>query len=198
MIRVVLFDFGGVIAEEGFYQGLRAIAEDSGLAPDSFFRTAEELIHRTGYVTGRATEAEYWAAVRRESGIGRTDAYMREQIISRFVLRPGMLAHADRLRAAGRNVSILSDQTDWLAEIDRRTPFSDRFDRVYNSYHLHKSKRDATVFTDVCHDMAVDAGDVLFVDDNIRNVTRAAGAGLLTIHFMDMGQFPSALKNFGL
>jgi len=56
MIRVVLFDFGGVIADEGFYQGLRAIAEESGLEPEQFLRTAEELIHRTGYVTGRATE----------------------------------------------------------------------------------------------------------------------------------------------
>ena len=30
-IRAVLFDFGGVIAEEGFYQGLKAFAGD----PDS-------------------------------------------------------------------------------------------------------------------------------------------------------------------
>jgi len=198
MIRVVLFDFGGVIADEGFYQGLRAIAEESGLEPEQFLRTAEELIHRTGYVTGRATEAAYWAAVREESGIEQTDDYMREQILSRFMVRPEMLAHADSLRSAGRNVSILSDQTDWLDEIDRRTPFANHFDRVFNSFYLHKSKRDATIFTDTCHGLGVDPGDVLFIDDNIRNVERAGSVGLLTIHFTGMGQFPGALKSINL
>jgi putative hydrolase of the HAD superfamily len=197
MIRVVFFDFGGVIAEEGFYHGLRAIAEESGLDPETFFRTAEDLIHRIGYVTGDATEAEYWAAVREKTGIKRSDVYLRERILSRFVVRPEMLDHVDRLRAAGRKVCILSDQTDWLYELDRRSPFSGHFDRVYNSFTLHKSKRDATVFADVCRDLAVAPGEALFVDDNIHNVTRAKSGGLLTIHFVDIGQFAHVLKGFG-
>ena len=198
MIRVVLFDFGGVIAEEGFYQGLRVIAEKSGLEADTFIRTAEDLIHRMGYVTGRATEKEYWATVREKTGITQADVYLREQIFARFVVRPGMLAHADKLRASGRKVGILSDQTDWLDELNRRSPFYGHFDRVYNSYTLRKSKRDATVFADICRDLAVAADEVLFVDDNIHNVTRAASVGLLTIHFVDAEQFARALEGFGL
>jgi len=118
------------------------LAEESGLQPDAFFRIAEDLIHSTGYVTGRSTEAAYWTALREKTGITGTDADLREQILSRFVVRPEMLSLADRLRASGRNASILSDQTDWLDEIDVRSSFSSHFDRVYNSYHLHKSKRD--------------------------------------------------------
>ncbi len=198
IIRVVLFDFGGVIAEEGFYRGLLAIAEDSGLQPETFFRIAEDLIHRTGYVTGRSTEAAYWAAVRERTGINRTDAYLREQSLSRFVVRPEMLALADRLRASGRNASILSDQTDWLDEIDRRTPFFSHFDRVYNSYHLQKSKRDEGIFTDVCSGLGVLPAEALFVDDNANNIARAAGRGLRTIHFTDASQFIRELATFGL
>jgi len=198
MVRVVLFDFGGVIAEEGFYHGLHAIAEESGLDPETFFRTAEDLIHRIGYVTGNATEAEYWAAVREKTGITRSDVHLRERILSRFVVRPEMLDHVDRLRAAGRIVGILSDQTDWLDELNRRSPFYRHFDHIYNSFTLHKSKRDATVFADVCRDLAVAPGEALFVDDNIHNVTRAESVGLLTIHFVDIGQFAHVLKGFGL
>ncbi len=198
MIRAVLFDFGGVIAEEGFYRGLVAIAEEGGLQPDAFFRTAEDLIHETGYVTGRATEAAYWAAVREKTGITRADAYLREQILSRFVVRPEMLSLADRLRASGRNASILSDQTDWLDELDRRSPFSRHFDRVYNSYHLHKSKRDEGIFTDACSGLGVQPAEALFVDDNTNNIARAAGRGLLTIHFTDVPQLMRKLAAFGL
>ncbi len=198
IIRVVLFDFGGVIAEEGFYRGLLAIAAENGLQPEVFFKTAEDMIHWTGYVTGRSTEAAYWAAVREKTGISGSDTYLREQILSRFVIRPEMLSLVDRLRDSRRNVSILSDQTDWLDELDRRSPFSSHFDRVYNSYYLHKSKRNAELFTDICAALDVEPAETLFVDDNEHNVARAAGRGLLTIHFTSVTEFMKRLASIGL
>jgi putative hydrolase of the HAD superfamily len=198
MIRTVFLDFGGVIAEEGFYNGLRAIAVQNGLEPDAFFRLAEEIIHESEYVTGKTSEHAYWDAVRERTGLRREDAYLREEILSRFIVRPEMLAHADRIRTGGRNVFILSDQTDWLDELDRRSPFFGHFDRVFNSYLLHKSKRDASVFTDVCRELALRPEEALFVDDNINNINRAAGAGLQTVHFTDLAAFAAALNYFGI
>ena len=198
MIRAVLFDFGGVIAEEGFYHGLRAIAAHDGLDPDAFFRLAEDTIHETGYVTGRIAEHAYWDAVRERTGLRGEDAYLREEILSRFVVRPEMLSHADRIRASGRTVCILSDQTDWLEELERRAHFSGHFDRVFNSYVLHKSKRDASVFTDVCAALSLQPGEALFIDDNINNIRRASVAGLQTMHFTDPASFPGALVRLGI
>ena len=37
VIKAVLFDFGGVIADEGFWKGLQAIGKENGLDPDDFF-----------------------------------------------------------------------------------------------------------------------------------------------------------------
>ncbi|MBI5634278.1 MAG: HAD family phosphatase [Nitrospirae bacterium] len=182
MIRVLFLDFGGVIADEGFYEGLKAVAARRGLQPEGFFRTAEEIIHEIGYVTGRTTEAEFWNAVRQRTGIRDDNAYLREQILSRFILRPEVLALADSLRLSGIRVCILSDQTDWLDELDRRTPYYHHFDRVFNSFVMHKSKRDASLFSDVCTEMGIEPGEALFVDDNIGNVARASDSGLKTIH----------------
>ena len=56
MIKAVIFDFGGVIAEEGFREGLMAIAKKKNLDEQSFYRTAVEIIFKTGYVTGKAKE----------------------------------------------------------------------------------------------------------------------------------------------
>ena len=57
MIRAVVFDFGGVIAEEGFWRGLRHIAIQNGKDPDGFFNAAVELIHKPGgYVVGMSDE----------------------------------------------------------------------------------------------------------------------------------------------
>jgi len=57
VIRAILFDFGGVIAEEGFWKGLRVIGMKNGIDPDEFFRTVDALIYETGYLIGKADEA---------------------------------------------------------------------------------------------------------------------------------------------
>ena len=118
-VRLVLFDFGGVLAEEGFRNGLTAIAGDNGLDPESFTRRAFELIFATGYVIGRATERAYWEALRQETGIGGTDEALRSIILDRFILRPGMIAVVERLSRNGVRTAILSDQSNWLDELDR-------------------------------------------------------------------------------
>ncbi len=193
MITSIIFDFGGVVAEEGFREGLRAIGARNGLDPEKFFVVARELIYETGYVTGHAPEAAYWDAVRRATGVRRPDADLREEIVSRFILRPDMLGEADRLSTHGLEVSILSDQTDWLDEIEKATRFSRHFGRVLNSYYLGKSKRDPSLFHDVAAGLRRKPGEIQFIDDNERNVKTAAAQGWNTIHFKDIESFKREL-----
>src|SRR5450756_2758808 len=140
VIKAVLFDFGGVIAGEGFFKGLQAIGRESGLDPDEFFRTVDALIYETGYLIGNADEAFFWNTVRKRTGLRRTDAELRDEIVKRFSPRPEMISSADLLRSKGFIVAMLSDQTNWLDEIDQETGLFRHFDRIFNSYRIHKSK----------------------------------------------------------
>jgi len=195
-LKVVLFDFGGVIAEEGFHEGLIAIGKKNSLDPERFFADVDRLIYETGYLVGTADEALFWNEVRRKTGITGSDQELREEILARFVFRPAMLACADRLRAARLKVGMLSDQTNWLEEIDRKTPLFRHFDIVFNSFRLHKSKRDPSVFRDVCSIMGVRPDEVLFVDDNNSHIKRAADEGLITLHFKTPEDFDKQLRVF--
>lgn len=188
-ICAVLFDFGGVIAEEGFRGGLTAIAESRGLDPGPFFRTAEEVVYETGYVTGRVDEVVYWDAIRKKTGITGSDEALREEILKRFVLRDAMLSIVDGMRDNGIRVGILSDQTNWLEEVDGRTPFYHRFHCVLNSFRMGKSKRDPSLFADVVAWLQCKSGEVLFIDDNEKNTERAKSQGLVVIHFTTVQQF---------
>lgn len=188
-ITAVLIDFGGVIAEEGFREGLQEIGRRNGLDPDRFFHDAERIIAGTGYLTGRADEAEFWEVVRRETGIGGQDAALRDEILQRFTLRPAMLAWLDRLRAARVTVAILSDQTNWLDEIDEKTDLYSHFDAVFNSFHIHKSKRDASLFSDICSSLGETPACVLFIDDNRQHIERASGAGLRSFLYTNRDDF---------
>lgn len=192
--RAVLFDFGGVLAEEGFREGLRSIARGQGLDPDTVHRAGMEAVYATGYVLGRGSEADFWQEMRRRTGIEGDDAVLSREILDRFMLRAGMLAAVRSLRQRGITVAILSDQTDWLERLDRRDGFSASFDRVFNSYRLGKGKLDPSIFDDTLQALGVAPGEAIFVDDLPGNVERAAARGLRTILFRDEASFLAELE----
>jgi len=197
-ITTILFDYGGVLAEEGFALGLAAIARENDLDPDFFFRTAGEAIYGCGYVTGRSTEQAYWQLVRSQTGIRGEDRALTEAILSRFTLRPKMIGAVRALKNQGLDPVILSDQTDWLDRLNRRQPFFQEFSRVFNSYYLGKSKREPSLFTDILATLKVEAQHTLFVDDNPGHIARAAALGLKTHLFLSEELFFADLARLGL
>ena len=196
MIKAVLFDFGGVLAEEGFRKGLMLIAEKNGLDPSQVFKTAEELIYDTGYVLGLTDEFSYLNALRKMTGIREDNKTIKEEVLGRFVLRPEILKIVGGLRKSGLITAILSDQTNWLEELNEKTPFFHHFDYVFNSFHLKKGKRDSSIFRDVSSLMNIRPQESVFIDDNIKNIERAATEGLNVIHFRGMASFKEEMRVF--
>jgi putative hydrolase of the HAD superfamily len=187
-IRVVLFDYGGVFAEEGFHQGMRAIAKMQGHDPDAFFEAARHAVYETGYVVGRANEAQFWSALRRRYPLAGDDATLASFVLERFRIRPAMLEAVRRLRGWGIRCALLTDQTDWLDRLEARDHFFGEFDRIYNSYRLGKSKRDAGLFDDVLADLHLPAAAVAFIDDTAGHVERARSRGLQALRFVETHQ----------
>ena len=196
MIRAVLFDFGGVLAEEGFRDGLKAIGKKKGLDPEDFYLISANLAYQTGYITAGCDEHSYWNAVRRKTGAKGEDQEFRKAILKRFKLRPEMTAVVKKIKSSGLIVAVLSDQTNWLDELDQRTPFHHHFDYVFNSFHLRKTKKDPSIFRDICNLLGVRPEEVLFVDDNLENVKRATSQGLTAIHFKGAREFQTEINKF--
>ena len=194
VIDTVLFDFGGVLADEGFRDGLAAIGRLSGLDEEAVVRRGHELVVTTGYVTGRAGERSWWEALRAEAGVRGDPAALRAEILGRFTLRPRMLDAVGRLRGRGLAVGILSDQTNWLDELDGRHGLYGRFDFVFNSYHMGKSKNDPTHFDDVLRLLNRRGRQVLFIDDNAGHAERARQRGWACLRFQDEGDVLGALS----
>lgn len=182
---VVLFDYGGVLAAEGFQQGLETLARRYGCDPAAVVTAAADAIYASGYVTGHGSEADFWAQLTSRSGLPPYRPEFTAEILDRFVLRPAMLQAASTLRSAGVGVSILSDQTDWLDRLEARDHFFHRFDRVFNSFHLGRGKRHSDLFPDVAHWLGTAPGQILFIDDNPGHIQRARNAGFRTYLFQD-------------
>ncbi|MGB6065934.1 MAG: HAD family phosphatase [Desulfomonilaceae bacterium] len=197
-IKVILFDFGGVLAEEGFREGLMAIARSNGFSPETFFKIASSVAYDSGYVVGETDESSYWSLIRQRTGITQSDTDLRREILKRFLLRPWMLEIVRELRKKGHIVGILSDQTQWLDELDRRNHFFREFDEVFNSYHLGIGKKNPLVFVKVAERLGIEPSEILFIDDNEGNVERARSVGFRTILFRDRDSFMQEIENLGL
>jgi putative hydrolase of the HAD superfamily len=197
-ISAILFDYGGVLAEEGFREGLMAIGRAVGLDPQEFFHHAAAAVYDSGYVVGKATEHDFWNLVRQRTGIRAAEEEMRSEIFHRFTLRPWMMDLARTLRGLGYQVCILSDQTQWLDDLNVRDDFFKDFDRVFNSYYLGKGKNDPTVFAEVAAMLGVEPSRILFIDDNPGHINRAESKGLHTILYQDREAFLHDIEEMNL
>jgi putative hydrolase of the HAD superfamily len=183
-IRAVLFDYGGVLAEEGFREGLISIARQQGLDPEAFYQTAQDAVYDSGFVSGKGNEADFWRYMREHFSLQGNDATLTTEIMQRFVLRLPMVALVRDLHRRGVLVGILSDQTVWLDQLDQRDRFYREFDRLFISYRLGKGKRDASLFDDVAADLGLSPSRIVFIDDNQGNVKRACSCGMNGIEFI--------------
>jgi len=195
---MVLFDYGGVLAEEGFREGLKDIARKEGLNPDEFFETARSLVYDSGYVTGHCDEHTYWTLVRNLTGIRGSDESLRRSVLDRFELRSWMMDIVRCLRNHGLTVGILSDQTQWLDELDQRDGFFKEFDVVFNSYHLGRGKRDPDFFAQIALRLGVLPQEILFIDDTKGNIARAEAAGMTGIRYTGRNSFLREMERLGL
>ena len=193
-IRAVVFDFGGVLAEEGFRDGLADLAHQQGLDPEVVHKAAYDAIYESGYITGQGTAEDFWHILQGKTGIAGDLGTLFLAIAARFALRPRMFAMVRALRSQGYITAVLSDQTEWLDRLDEELHFFQDFDKVYNSFHLGKGKRDASIFADVAGDLGLAPEQVIFVDDDPGNVERARAQGLAALVFLNEDQCRNDLE----
>lgn len=193
-IKAILFDFGGVLAEEGFYNGLAELAREQELDANQLPQRGMRAVYDSGFVLGRGTASDFWSLLRERTGLQGKDEELTQRILRGFKLRPWMIDLVRNLRRRGFVTGILSDQTDWLDIINQGTEFYSAFDHIYNSYCLGKGKQDPSVFDDIAKDLQLQPDCILFIDDHKGNIERARERGWLTLQYIDQTGFLTELE----
>ena len=196
IIKAVLIDFGGVIADEGFRKGIRDIAEHSNVDPDITEKAAFDLIYSTGYVLGKCNEEVFWKALKDATGITGEKSEFREIILKNFIIRPWFPEIITKLREQGLVICLLSDQTDWLDRLNERDNFYQLFDRIFNSFYLGKSKSEPELFCNISEQLNLKPEEILFIDDYNGHVERAKKKGFNTHLFVDKERFLNDLRKY--
>lgn len=194
MTKGLFLDFGGVVADEGYREGLFAIADRFNINRETFFKKCADLIYETGYIIGDCGQERYFNAIRESFGISINDDEFEKTILNSFKIRKNIIAIVQKIKKKGIITAILSDQTDWLDKLNKRENFFKYFDFVFNSYHIKMGKRDVKTFYYVSQRASLVPQEILFIDDQPSNIERARMAGVKGICLTDEKEIINLLK----
>jgi putative hydrolase of the HAD superfamily len=193
-IQAVLFDFGGVIADEGFRDGLIQLAVEQELDTAAIVHEGMQAVYDSGFVLGTGTGDDFWQLMRERMGLSGEDETLSKYCMDRFVVRDWMMDCVRQLNEDGYVTGILSDQTHWLDELDQTYHFMASFDHVYNSYYMGKGKQDPSLFDDISEKLKLPPSSILFVDDNEGHIQRARAKNWQAILYVDKNDFLKQLE----
>jgi putative hydrolase of the HAD superfamily len=194
--RALLLDFGSVISVSVFERH-RDSERQLGLAPNSLtwlgpIDTSTDSLW-DAMQRDEISEREYWAQRAREMGelVGEqgwdVNTMLRRirQAEPEAVVRPEMRVLIAAARSRGIRLGVLSNELELFYGKDflARMRVLEQFDTIVDASVTNVLKPDARSYAMAVEGLGVQAEEVLFVDDQFRNIAGAARAGLQTQFF---------------
>lgn len=170
-ITTVLFDADGVLQR----LPLRAVVGVlRGLGPRVSLR--EVALVEGPALTGESDFREGLAALLARHGV----ATPVDELLAHHhdvVIDPRRLALVDAVRAAGTTVALATNQQRHRG-VHLQGLYAGRFDEAFYSFEVGAAKPDPAFFRIALDRLGVPASEVLFIDDQPRNVAAARSVGL--------------------
>lgn len=110
---------------------------------------------------------------------------------------PESLAIVKTLQSQGYQTAMLSDVTQYQAEIIRKMGYYDLFTPVLLSCEIGVKKPNPEAFQTLLQKLKLPASSVLFIDDRIENVEAARKQGIDSIQFISPEQLKEELEKRG-
>lgn len=180
MIRVVLFDFGGVLTESGKRGFIgQTIAELYGISPESIdIGDLHADLRR-----GKSSEAIFFEKLNQRYGDKKqvTQAMFMDKVHQAFSPSPKVYDLAKRLRSHGIQTAILSNIFDMNAQLLRKQGWYDGFDPLLLSCDEGFAKPDPEIYEVTVERLGVKPEEILFIDDQEKCLPPATKLGMHTI-----------------
>lgn len=185
-VRAVLWDADGVLQQ----------------TPAGTWDLAVSVVSQfPGAITGAAIDEDGIRTVAHAMGLG--DHV--DDVVSVWwtfdVLEPALEIVA-RVRATGVSCYLATNQDSYRAACMRdRAPYDEVLDGAYYSCDIRSAKPSATFFEHIATDLGLAPAQLLFIDDQLANVSGARSAGLNAecwTHSDGMGRLRKLLDAYGI
>jgi epoxide hydrolase-like predicted phosphatase len=199
MIKVIIFDVGGVLIRTEDYQPRRAWEKKLGLAEWE----SEQIVFNSEMgqkaQQGAITDEALWQWVGQRLSLTSTDlAAFRSGFWSGDVLDTGLVDFIRRLRPAYQT-AIISNATDALHNsLTQQHKIADAFDLIVGSASEKVMKPDPEIYKRTLQRLGQQPQAAVFIDDFAHNIAAAQALGWHTIHFRPGTNVPAELAKLGV
>lgn len=197
-IKVIVFDFGGVIGQSNrniIYEG---IANTFGI-PSKDIKPLLAQLKNHLFMGG--DEQFFWENVAKSRGRALPPTWLadfRALLACAIQDIPGTLTLIKSLQQQGFQVALLSNVRKDKAEVLRKLGYYSYFNPVLLSCDLGYAKPDPYIFQILLHTLQVPKEACVFVDNRIENITAAQALGIDSIHFINAPQLNEELARRGI
>ena len=194
-IRVILFDYGRVVAPEDGDPVVQAVY---GTAPDDEVSAQVFREYQARLAVGKATEAEV-AETLRGQGIDVPEDYEQRWVDTLYAhMAPdeAVLQFIDELKNEGYRVMLLSNVWPLSEKTIRSEGWYDVFEKLYLSCELGMRKPNAEIYEYVLADTDLDAEEFLFIDDKAQNLEYPASRGMHVLQVAGPREVPNAVRKY--
>lgn len=203
MIKVIIFDLGGVIVELDFSNFYNKIITLSPLnKPETpimmeFFRQSD-IYHQ-----GDMSEDEFYdlgCELLEVCALSKTEFFDAfNSIISGF--NPEVIEVLKKIKSLNKYKLIALSNVNashWNYLLKKKWGFIQYFDDLILSHEIHLTKPDLKIFQYVIEKTKCKPEEILLIDDGLNNVRAANKVGIIGINFNGVKNLYEELENFGI
>jgi len=178
MIKVLMLDFGGVYFRDGYHVFMTKLAEKYSIPREVVVKVVlDDFVYGTGFVVGKAGEREALTGAFEKLGVSEDWRECHKRILNWYTPREGLIRFVKSLRGRFK-ICLLSDQTDYIMELEEKYRFFKDFDLLVISTQVGTAKPGVEIFNIALKLLKVKPEEVVFVDDNPVNVSAAEKIGV--------------------
>jgi putative hydrolase of the HAD superfamily len=196
--RVIVFDFGGVIAQANTVQMTDFLTRSFNISKEELSSALREM---QTFIIDEGTEEQFWYDFAVSKKIKLPIAWFDQfgiVIKNSITAIPETLVLVKTLQNQGYQTAMLSDVTQYQAEIIRKMGYYDLFNPVLLSYEIGVKKPHPEAFKILLQKLQLPASFAIFIDDRIENVKAAKNQGIDAILFINPTQLKEELEKRGL
>jgi len=193
MIKLILFDLGGVVFTNGTKKFIRIIS-------DRYRKTVEEVSGvidgeiGTLYREAKIDRDEFWRRVIDRLGLTQTADELELEWISGYELIRGTKEIIDKLKS-NYQVWYLSDNVKERVDgLEKAFGFLNWFDGGLFSHEVGARKPSPEIYKMVLEKTGVEAGEIIFIDDKESSLIPAEELGMHTLLFESPEKLTSDLS----
>ena len=199
MIRAIIFDYGGVVANDVDPKIQKDIASEFGISLSDTKKAMKGLLGR--YQTGEINDDIFWKEFSNRTGKPLPqdyrklwlDRYSKESRIDNTIT-----SLIRNLKSSRYRIALISNTISPHAEYNSKNNRFSLFDVIILSSEVGRRKPDKHIYELALEKLGIDAESCVYIDDRKEHLLPAENLGMHTILYRDISQLEKDLKTLGI